>query len=1146
MKWKGLLVVTLAALMLLLPSIVTAQSSVTGAIGGAVTDASGAIVVGASATLKSNDTGAVLTTTTGSNGTYQFTLLKPGAYTLTVSRSGFKQTVQSVNVLLGQTSLANVELAVGTSNETITVTEQGALLQTENANIATTIETAQIENLPNPGGDLTAIAFTAPGVTMNSTGGYGNFEAFGLPGTANLFTVNGNDYNDPFLNLNNSGASNLLLGSNEIQEVAVVSNAYTGQYGRQAGAQIDYATKSGGNAFHGDAVYYFNSGGLNATDYFNGYSHEVANQWAASIGGPIKKDKLFFFVNTEGIRYTLAAGSGAVGYPTPEFQSYVLSQVALQPTAATALPFYQNIFNLYQGSAGYASAISAAGVQAANAQGSSCGSLTGKGITSQGITDACVGQSFASSPNGNKEWLLSGRVDYNYDDNNKIYGRVKFDRGTQPTYTDPINAAFNEHSIQPQDEGQLNYTHLFSPTVVNNFVGSVLWYSALFNSPNLPAAIAQFPGLFSLNDVGLYPIGQGSGDDPGFSIFPQGRNVTQWQLVDDLSISRGAHTFKMGINFRRDDVSDYTASEGLLPAISVSAADFAIDAFGAPGSGDSVGQQFATSTRQPLAFYSFGLYFQDEYRVNSKLKLTMALRADRNSGGACQSDCGAAPFGAFNDISHDPNAPFNQITNAGTHSILPSVEKVVFQPRLGVAWTPHGENTVIRAGVGLFSDLYPGTILDRFTTNFPEVTTYAFNAPANFAFPDPGSATNGVAACNTGFQSVYTGGGTLADFNTENPNCVGQLPGYNSVGKLLNPKYLEWNVEVQHTFGAATVLSVNYVGNKGYDDLIQNPYLNSNNAANFGGLPAVAPDLRVANVTEIQNTGTNNYNGVTVSLQKSFSHGFLGRINYTYSHELDDTSNGGILPYFGSGSLLNQINPTNLRSLNYGDGDYDLRHSLTANYVYTMPFHSEKRLIDLALGGWIVSGTVLYHTGFPFSPVDNLTENGLNGAGNNLGGVTVLAQPLDGVVVSRNCTSPSTPCFSAAQFQGQPNPAITTGSNANGPCAPLAATPNVCNNPGPFGFGTLPRNSFRGPGYVNSDFSLRKNFRVTERLGLQLGVNAYNVFNHPNFSSPVTSITSPSFGAITSTVSAATTPYGAFVGSLADARILNLVAKFTF
>ena len=284
-----------AALMFLLPSLLLAQSVVTGALNGTVTDPTNAVIVGATVTLTSTTTGAALVTQTSTTGTYSFGLVKPGAYKLKVTQSGFKEASLSAEVALGETAVANVKLELGSGAVTVEVTGQGALLQTENANISTSIETAEIENLPNPGGDLSNIAQTAPGVAMNSAGsGFGNFSAFGMPGTANLFTINGNDYNDPFLNLNNSGASNLLLGSNEIQEVSVISNAYTGQYGRQAGAQIDYATKSGGNAYHGDAVYYYNAGGMNGTDFFAGYSPETNNQWAAGLGGPIIKDKVFF------------------------------------------------------------------------------------------------------------------------------------------------------------------------------------------------------------------------------------------------------------------------------------------------------------------------------------------------------------------------------------------------------------------------------------------------------------------------------------------------------------------------------------------------------------------------------------------------------------------------------------------------------------------------------------------------------------------------------------------------------------------------------------------------------------------------------------------------------------------------------------
>ena len=265
------LAVSLIALLLWLPALVSAQSVVTGGLTGIVTDPSGSIIVGATVNLKNQSTGEVLTATTGSTGAYQFTLLKPGMYVVSVSQSGFKQVSETVEVLLGQTAVASVKLEVGATTETVTVTEQGALLQTEDANISSNFDTNQIQNIPNPGGDITYVAQSAPGITMNSStgGGYGNFSAFGLPGTSNLFTVNGNDYNDAFLNLNNSGSSNLLLGGNELQEVAVVSNGYTGQYGRQAGAQIDYSTKSGSNAFHGDAVYNWTGRALTANDPLN-------------------------------------------------------------------------------------------------------------------------------------------------------------------------------------------------------------------------------------------------------------------------------------------------------------------------------------------------------------------------------------------------------------------------------------------------------------------------------------------------------------------------------------------------------------------------------------------------------------------------------------------------------------------------------------------------------------------------------------------------------------------------------------------------------------------------------------------------------------------------------------------------------------
>lgn len=209
----------------------SAQTIVTGGLSGTVTDPTGAAVPKAKLILESAATGDVVSSVATGGGEYHFSLLKPGDYVLTVRRDGFKTHKQSVTVLLGQNLTVDVSLELGVSTTTIEVTEQPPMLQTENANITTTFDTRTVRNIPNPGNDITYIAQTAPGVSMNTSSGngYGNFSAFGLPGTSNLFTINGNDYNGPFLNLNNSGASNLLLGGNVVQEVSVVSNGYTGR-----------------------------------------------------------------------------------------------------------------------------------------------------------------------------------------------------------------------------------------------------------------------------------------------------------------------------------------------------------------------------------------------------------------------------------------------------------------------------------------------------------------------------------------------------------------------------------------------------------------------------------------------------------------------------------------------------------------------------------------------------------------------------------------------------------------------------------------------------------------------------------------------------------------------------------------------------
>jgi hypothetical protein len=338
----------------------------------------------------------------------------------------------------------------------------------------------------------------------------------------------------------------------------------------------------------------------------------------------------------------------------------------------------------------------------------------------------------------------------------------------------------------------------------------------------------------------------------------------------------------------------------------------------------------------------------------------------------------------------------------------------------------------------------------------------------------------------------------------------------NTNSKILNPKYVEWNLEIQHTLGSRTVVSANYVGNRGYDELLNNPNLNG-----FGtlGLPAAAPDSRIGTVQQLTNGAYSNYNGVTVSAQKSVWHGFTGRVAYTYSHALDVSSNGGILPYSLANSILNQIDPFNPRA-SYASSDYDLRHSFNASYVWELPIKAGNRFLNGAIGGWTVSGTFFRRSGFPFSVVDGNFVNSI--AANNLFAATVLAQPASGASITRSCSSgavnSATPCFTAAEF-GTPTSFV----------------------------GSLGRNALRGPGYFNTDLSLRKNFRLNERFHLQIGANAYNVLNHPNFANPVANTADPSqFGQILSTVTPATTPYGAFAAAAVDARIVQVTGKITF
>ena len=332
------------------------QTVTTGDLTGTVKDATSAVIPSANVTLRSTDTGETRTEETNGSGAYRFTFVKPGNYTISATSAGLVTDTTKVVVEVGQAITLDLIAKVQSVGQTIEVNESAAFINTDNANLSATFTTKQMEDLPMPGGDITTIAFTVPGINLSTGAGYGNFSSEGLPGTSNLFTINGADYDDPYLNLNNSGASNLTLGANEIAETTVVQNGYSVQYGRFAGAQINYVTKHGTNAFHGDLVENWNGDILNANDFFNNVNgvqrpRDDSNQYAALLSGPIIKNKLFFLADTEGIRYVLPV-TAVVTIPSQALEQYALANVA-----PNAVSLYQTAFNIWNNAPGAGGAI---------------------------------------------------------------------------------------------------------------------------------------------------------------------------------------------------------------------------------------------------------------------------------------------------------------------------------------------------------------------------------------------------------------------------------------------------------------------------------------------------------------------------------------------------------------------------------------------------------------------------------------------------------------------------------------------------------------------------------------------------------------------------------------------------------------------
>jgi hypothetical protein len=1111
-----------------------AQSVLAGDIAGTVTDPSGAAIPGVQIKITSQETGAESTTITSATGAYRFSLLKPGTYKLAASKTGFKGATTMVTVGVGQIATQNMQLPLGQASETIEVTAAPQLLQTDTANLSTQVNIEQIRNIPNPGSDITYIAQSRPGVVMNTgansssgTLGYGNFSAFGLPGTSNNFTLNGMQVNDPFLNLNNSGPSNLLLGINDVQETDVITNAYEAQYGTLGGVQLNSISRSGTDHFHGNLVYAWNGRAMNANNWFNKNtiinSTPLArpfsnfNQWAGSLGGPIVRQRFFFFANTEGISF-IANSQRITLLPSTAFATTVLGPGGLSGDCAggslaaagqaSQCAFYQHIFALYQGTPNYA--------------------LAGPVPNSTAPNDQVQLSTFA--PFNLTEKLVTGRFDANLTDHDKFFAHFKWDYGVQPTFTDPINPVFNAQSSQPDYEGQMAWTHTFGSRAVNQLLATGSWYSAIFKQVNPALALATFPMQMTWLD------GLASDLNGDASLWPEGRNVTQWQAADDFSYTRGTETFKAGFQFKKDYISDQDTGILTTPIIFTNQAAFS--------AGTSAGgeQNFTSNLNLPLQAYTLGVYFEDDWKPTPRATITAGVRVERNSNVSCPKNCLSNFGGDFFPLAataplNTANAPYNSQFRFNLSQAFTNYQAYIFQPRIGftASVTP---KTVFRGGFGMFSDVFPGTLADSMLMNPPLTVGFLLSGTFPLQPTIPGSFQATASGANATFLSQFATGsastpcpvastGSLGSANcmtAVNPNFV--VPTFTTVANQIHyPTYMEWNLQIQHQFGTSDSIQIGYVGNRGYHEPNQNVGVN----AMGGPFPAISPAPSFGAVNQIESNAMSNYNGGIFTWLHQ-GHGLTAQFNYEYSHALDQISNGGFLP-FNAPSITYQIDPFSL-SNQYGNADYDVRHYVSGNYLYAIPHYGGPAALT---ADWTVGGTIFWNTGNPFTPSQFISDFGVTNFGDGLN-VTQIA-PLPGVSVSHHCgrPSPTNPNFACLNV----NDFAATASSANP-------------NPGVgFGapFGALGRNQFFGSYFLNTDLTILKGFHLPhlgEQTKFEGGATAYNLINHPNFGLPNSNADAAKFSQSTYLQGPPTSIYGSGLGGDPSIRIIELNGRIVF
>ena len=1104
----------------LFPAEAPGQGETTSAIVGQVRDSTDAAVAGATVTITNHENGLKRIAQTDAAGRFNFPQLKPGNYSVRVESRGFApRQDESVIAGLGQKQTVDFTLKIARSDEVVEINSETPLINPENANISTTLNATALEDLPNPGGDLTYPLQFAPGALINTAGsgndfvggsnGYGNVEFNGLPALSNGYIVDGLETNDPLTNLNSGLSTNLVLGLNSISEVTVNTLSYSVDQGRYGASQVNYVTKSGTNLFHGNLYELWNGSLLNAADYFtnatsgNHKPRSTVNHFGGSVGGPIVHDKLFFFFDSEWVRIALPIVTPTI-VPSPAFQQYVLQQLP-----SPSVPFYQQMFSLYGNTSGTPTAI--------------------LGCPLGATGDGCANRQSIAHSSDDHEQVQTVRLDYNVNQKDTTWFRFQSDTGLQAAYTDPINPVFNALSPQPLYSFATGYTHVFSQNLVNYFNPAFSWYESLFGPSNLQKTLAALPIV--LQGTGANPFTPIGGLD---NTWVQGRRATRFFINDNLAWSHGAHELRFGTNTRIFRLNDYDFGEGTVPTVTYANLQQFID-----GVANTASETFPSNANEPFNFLNLDLYAQDTWKVTRTLTWTFGVRDTFNSNPLNPHNEVARLRGSFSSISHDFNQPLNEVIQTHLGNLFTSTPVAILQPRMAIAWQ-FEPKSVLRTGFGIFSDILPGTVADLIGTNPPYDKTFQGGQLGSvggtaIAPGAPNSAVGAIIAANQSFTLGFPQGQSSLP-----PPAITAIPD----GKLHAPYFMEWSLGIEHQFGATASLHAQYVGTRA----VNQPYSTQVNGYQtvcqgcFAPFPYLQPtDSRFGAVTQFSTGANSHYNGLQLTAMKRLGHGLQGQFNYTFSHCMDTVSNGGFLP-FSAGGILSPL-PGDL-ARDYGPCDYDIRHNLNAQYVYQLPVRVRSRSLGYALNGWQISGTAFWHSGVPFSVLS--TPYSANGNGIVQGSGPQFASVVPGVPLYNHRPIPGVTQAGTLQWLN-PDAFVSAVDPSTGQCYG-GDNPQNCQ------FGNLGRNALRGPDFFWNDFYLTKWFPLSEHMKLRFEGQFFNVFNHPNFGLPSlvqagipgNHSTQSGFGALTYTTSPPTGLLGVGLGGDSSPRMVAFQARLEF